>query len=111
MISRACLLRGIKGSCDCREGAIIRDKTGAEFTVYGDSQSHINTVLNSRPTFMADRAAELYGSGASVLRLVFTREDGRRAKEIIDMYKGKIPPVTPPVFTRGYFSGKAERKE
>lgn len=102
MTSRACLIRGITGKCDCRRPISIRDKTGAQFTILGDSQSHLNTVLNSRPTFMADKMREVYKSGVNGIRLVFTTESGENVKKIIDMYKGKAEIVKPPLYTRGY---------
>lgn len=105
MVSRACLIRGIRGKCGCAEPAVLKDRTGAEFTVFGDPETHLNTVFNSRPTFAADKLAQLRKSGAAALRLCFTTESGARTKEIIAMYKGNIPPVKPKSFTRGYLLG------
>ena len=102
MTSRACLIRGITGKCDCTSPIRIKDKTGAEFTILGDKDTHLNTVLNSRPTFMADKMKEVYRTGVSGIRLVFTIESGEETSHTIDMYRGKTPPVKPPLFTRGY---------
>lgn len=103
MVSRACLIRGINGKCGCTSSTVIRDKTGAEFTVFGDRQTHLNIVTNSRPTFMADKLADLRKSGAAALRLCFTTESAQLTSDIIAMYRGKMPPVKPKEFTRGYF--------
>lgn len=102
MTSRACLIRGITGKCDCTSPIKIKDKTGAEFLVLGDKETHLNTVLNSRPTFMADKMKDVYKTGVEGIRLVFATESGEETSETIDMYKGKTPVIKPPLFTRGY---------
>ncbi len=108
MISRACLIRGITGKCDCSKPIKIKDKTGAEFIVIGDRNSHLNRVLNSRPTFMADKMKDIKKSGAEGIRLVFTTENATETKNAIDMYLGKREAVKPPIFTRGYFFSKKD---
>jgi len=106
MTSRACLIRGITGKCDCREPIRIKDKTGAEFTIVGDKDTHLNTVLNSRITFMADKMKDIKKSGIDGIRLVFTTENAEETKNTISMYKGKTEVVKPSSFTRGYLGGK-----
>ena len=103
MTSRACLIRGITGKCDCTKPLSLKDKTGAVFTVFGDEFTHLNTVLNSRPTFMADKLPELKKSGLSAIRLAFTDENAQNCAQILDMYKGNISAEKPPLYTRGYF--------
>ena len=102
MTSRACLIRGITGKCDCTKPIFIKDKTGAQFMISGDKETHLNTVYNSRPTFTADKLKDIRKSGAEGIRLVFTRENGEETRDVITMYKGKKEAVKPPVFTRGY---------
>ena len=102
MTSRACLIRGITGNCDCTLPIKIKDKTGAEFLVLGDKDTHLNTVLNSRPTFMADKMKDVYKTDVTGIRLIFTTESGEETSRTIDMYRGKTPAVKPPLFTRGY---------
>jgi len=106
MTSRACLVRGIAGKCDCSTPISIKDKTGAQFTILGDEETHMNTVLNSRLTFMADKAQDIYKAGVCGIRLVFTRESGGEVKNTINMYLGKTPVVKPCAYTRGYFMKK-----
>jgi len=106
MISRACLIRGITGKCDCTKPIRIKDKTGAEFTIIGDKDTHLNTVLNSRITFMADKVKDIKKSGINGIRLVFATESDKETKHAIAMYKGKTEVVKPSLFTRGYFGGK-----
>lgn len=103
MTSRACLIKGVTGKCDCSRPLSLRDKTGAVFTVFGDDFTHLNTVLNSRPTFMADKFSSLKKSGLSAIRLVFTDENAQSVSKILDMYKGNTMPEKPPLYTRGYF--------
>lgn len=103
MNSRACLIRGITKKCDCTENVKITDKTGAEFEILGDRNTHLNTVLNSRPTFMADKTREIKNSGISIMRLAFTKETPQDAERIIKMYMGKLPVEKPSLYTRGYF--------
>ena len=102
MTSRACLIRGIKGKCDCSSPVTIKDKTGAEFKISAHPDTHLNYVFNSRPTFTADKLKEFRKSGLCGLRLCFTFEDSSLVSDIISMYKGAIEPIKPPIFTRGY---------
>ncbi len=103
MTSRACLIRGITGKCDCKSSVTLRDKTGAQFEITGNPVTHLNSVYNSRPTFMADKLKDISKSGISGMRLCFTSESPDKVASIIGMYKGKIPAEKPPVYTRGYF--------
>ena len=102
MTSRACLIRGITGRCDCKEPISIKDKTGAQFTLIGDSDTHINTVLNSRITFMADKLKEVYKSNIGAIRIVFLAEGKTETEKVIKMYRGEISPTKPALYTRGY---------
>lgn len=102
MTSRACLIRGITGKCDCREPVRIKDKTGAEFTLIGDPDTHINTVLNSRITFMADKLKEVYKADIGAIRINFTAEGKTEAERIIRMYRGEVFAQKPALYTRGY---------
>ena len=63
-------------------------------------------MLNSRPTFMADKVKDIYKCGVGGIRLVFTTENGKETENIINMYLGKTPIVKPPVYTRGHFMKK-----
>ena len=102
MTSRACLIRGITGKCDCSTPVTVTDKTGAQFSISGNPETHINSVYNSRPTFMADKLKEIRKSGIAGMRLCFTQEKPEYIAEIISMYQGKIPPEKPDIYTRGY---------
>lgn len=103
MTSRACLIKGARGKCDCENPIHFKDKTGAVFTVFGEKHSHLNTLVNSRPTFMADKMPLLKKSGLSGIRLVFWDENESEVKNIINMHRGTVKADKPPLFTRGYF--------
>lgn len=100
MVSRACILRAVRGKCDCRP-ILLKDRTGAEFPVYGDPETHLNTVYNSRPTFMADRPERLRSCGAAALRLSFTDESPAAVEKTVEKYR--TGGDAPELFTRGYF--------
>lgn len=102
MTSRACLIRGITGKCDCTSPVFLKDKTGAQFAVTGNPTTHLNSVYNSRPTFMADKLKEFSKTGVSGMKLCFTFESDSQIQKIIAMYKGEIPPEKPLSYTRGY---------
>ncbi len=102
MTSRACLIRGITGRCDCTSPVLLKDKTGAQFTIMGNPTTHLNSIYNSHPTFMADKLKEIRKSGSSGMRLCFTVETAAQTQKIIDMYKGKMTPEKPNFYTRGY---------
>lgn len=101
MVSRACLIRGIRGRCDCEAPVFLKDKTGAEFPILGDRETHLNTVLNSRVTFMGDKLKQLRRCGAEGLQLRFTLEGAEEVSRIIEIYRsgGNCEGE----FTRGYF--------
>lgn len=101
MLSRVCLIRGVRGKCDCGSPLMLKDATGAEFPIMGDRETHLNTVLNSRPTFIADRLERLKSCGLAAVRLCFTLEDAAEVAEIIRLYRTGGKPSGE--FTRGYF--------
>jgi putative protease len=103
MTTRACIIRGIRGKCNCENPVKLKDKTGAEFLVYADKNEHINMIYNSNVTFMADKADVLKNMNVDGIRLVFTDESEAETRKIIEMYKGKTEAVKPKSFTRGYF--------
>lgn len=104
MTTRACIIKGVRGKCDCDKPLVLNDKTGAGFMVYSDKSEHINMIYNTSVTFMADKLNVLHSLGASVFRLVFTDEKCEEVRKIISMYKGEGEAELPKNFTRGYFT-------
>lgn len=109
MTTRACIIKGVRGRCDCNRPLKLKDRTGAEFLVYADKTEHINMIYNSAVTFMADRPDVLKSMNADGLRLVFTDESGDDVRRIIGMYRGAKEAVKPRNFTRGYFANTKKK--
>lgn len=110
MTTRACIIKGVRGRCDCDRPLLLRDKMGAGFLVYSDKYEHINMIYNTSVTFMADKMNVLKSLNADVLRLVFTDENKEKVSDIISMYKGKKEIEMPKSFTRGYFANSKKNK-
>lgn len=104
MTTRACIIKEVRGKCDCDTALVLKDRTGAEFLVYSDKFEHINTIYNGAVTFMADKLDSVRGI-ADIMRLVFTSENPREVERIIAMHKGEAEVKMPKSFTRGYFFG------
>ncbi len=109
MTTRACIIKGVRGKCNCDKPLKLIDKTGAGFLVYADKFEHINQIYNTAVTFMADKKDVLKDTNADVLRLVFTDESEDEVRNIIKMYKGKVEAVLPKSFTRGYFANTKKK--
>ncbi len=109
MTTRACIIKGIRGKCDCDRVLKLKDKTGAEFLVYSDKEAHINMIYNTSVTFMADKMDVINSLDADYIRLVFTDESKEKTKDIISMYKGQKAAEMPKSFTRGYFTGSKKK--
>lgn len=103
MTTRACIIKGVRGKCDCDRPLMLKDKTGAGFLVYSDKSEHINMIYNTAVTFMADKRKVLEGLDVDCIRLVFTDEGKEKVSEIISMYNGLGEVSLPKAFTRGYF--------
>ncbi|MCD8049710.1 MAG: U32 family peptidase [Clostridia bacterium] len=104
MVTRVCVIKGVRGRCDCEKPLELTDKTGARFWCRGDRNEHINEIYNAKKIFMADRREQLNATGADGIRLIFTDESGDEVKRIIGMYRGEIEAEAPRDFTRGYFA-------
>ena len=109
MTTRACIIKGVRGKCNCDKPLKLIDKTGATFLVYADKYEHINQIYNTAVTFMADKKDVLNDTNADVLRLVFTDESEEEVRNTIKMYKGEIEAVLPKSFTRGYFANTKKK--
>ncbi len=68
----------------------LRDKTGAHFPVIADAGWQ--TVLNSVPLYMADKAKSLDDNGIRGRHLMFTTESQKEVSDIINAYKNNLPP-------------------
>ena len=92
MITEKCVGREL-GSCEaCESGkARLTDRRGFEFSVlrrYG----HRSAILNSMPTYMADRRAELRDARAFAEHYIFTVENKNGIEAVIRAYESAITP-------------------
>ena len=81
-------LYGDKRGCEvCSRGkAEMKDRRGFVFPVVREFP-HRNIVLNSLPTQMSDREAELISSGITDRHFLFTTESPREVDHVIEDYK------------------------
>lgn len=110
MVTRACIIKGVRKKCDCDRALKLIDKTGAGFLVYSDKNEHLNYIYNTAVTFMADKKNILNTLGADVIRLVFVDETKEKIADVIGMYRGTTEVEMPKSFTRGYFSNSGKNR-
>jgi len=93
-------------SCKCKESNFsLKDRMGVNFPII--TENCRNIILNSRPTFMADKGTDIKNLQNNALRLIFTVENPKMCCIIIDEYKKmlngeKVNGFTEE-FTRGHF--------
>lgn len=105
MVTENCVIRRRTGECTCDGApAAIIDKTGRSFPLLPES-GHRNTLYNADKLYLADKAADLQGSGVSHLRLCFTTENTRECEEAAAAYiagGGRAPDrITRGLYYRG----------
>ncbi len=76
----------------------LRDRRGVSFPVVKEGRREL--LLNSVPTLMSDRLAELSAAGARNLHFIFTLESAAEAKAVAGMYKRGEAPKAGMKFTR-----------
>ena len=102
-----CLVHVAKNGCYCdpQKAYELLDRKGARMRVGRDGC--ISTVYNSVPVAMADRQNELWDSGISAIKLVFTDEPPDVCRQIcLDYMEGRNR--MPAQFTRGHYYRGAE---
>ena len=95
MLTRNCPVKNGKSCADCRRNSEITDRMGIKFPVkcsFGYSE-----ILNSRPTYMADRLHEI--RECDILFFNFTTESTKEVERILTAYENKEKPTGE--FTRG----------
>ena len=103
MTVKNCLVKSASGKCGCdRDVRYLKDRKGAYFPFYTDTDTCTNVIYNSVPVYMGDRARELEKIRCAWLRFDFTDETPETMEYITDMFdKGaKLPEGT---FTRGHY--------
>lgn len=110
MVMQNCMLRAYCGSCQKGKGAfVLRDRKNTEFPVLCHPEACVNVLLNSKPTYMADKLSDLAAAGVRLIRLDFTVESAQETSRIMENYMQAIErgnAVCLPeqnTFTRGHF--------
>lgn len=67
----------------------LKDRRGVTFSVVSANERDL--ILNSVPTYMLDRKAEMKKVGGGV-HFIFTRESPREVKEIMRAFRDQLPP-------------------
>ncbi len=92
-----CPIKNGKSCAQCDKKGVITDRMGISFPVRCNGSN--SEILNSAPTYIADRLNELDGN--DFLLLWFYDEDKTEAADIINAYKNGSPP--PQKYTRGLY--------
>ncbi len=85
MLTERCFIKENFGCERCGVAELV-DRYGAAFPIMRE-YGHRNLILNSRPTYMGDRAEELRSSGIAHTHFIFTKESAEEIKGIIKAYK------------------------
>ncbi len=103
MQTKNCLITNVF-PCKKGQGAFLTDRTNRAFFVGCGAQCQ-NTLFNSQPLYLADRAREWRETGVSFGRLLFTDETPEQIAQILKAYEHGSR-ETPPAYTRGlYYRG------
>ncbi len=89
MLTERCFIKENFG-CDRCGTAELSDRYGAKFPIVREF-GHRNLILNSRPTYMGDRAGELSSAGISHTHFIFTVESSDEVRKIIKAYRSGAP--------------------
>lgn len=95
MLTRNCPIKNGKSCAECKRNSEITDRKGISFPV----RCHMgySEILNSRPTFMADRMREI--PPCDILFFNFTTESKYEVEKILNAYENEEKPTGE--FTRG----------
>ncbi|MBE7028361.1 MAG: U32 family peptidase [Ruminococcaceae bacterium] len=104
MYMENCVIKSAYG-CSCNENNFyLKDRLSIKFPII--TENCRNVLLNSRPTYMADKPSDIKNMNLGTNRLVFTTESGEETKRIVLAYKNALSgeaTVCDCEFTRGHF--------
>lgn len=114
MLIKNCVLKAIEKKCceNDKEEFFLKDRKNEKFRIVCNKKtSCTNTVLNSKPLYMADKAEDIKRSGAGFARIAFSCESEDECEKILTAYENAFEkkPITHAVcfednnFTRGHF--------
>ena len=87
MLTENCILKNLdSNSCKCNSIGCITDRLGKKFPVIKDGTNCRSVLLNSCPTFMADKMEELKCYNIKMYNLNFTVESPNEIKRICKAY-------------------------
>ena len=87
MLTENCILKNLdSNSCKCNSIGCITDRLGKKFPVIKDGKNCRSVLLNSCPTFMADKMEELKCYNIKMYNLNFTVESPNEIKRICKAY-------------------------
>ena len=89
MLTERCFIKENFGCENCTSAALT-DRTGARFPMVREWR-HRNLILNSRPTYMGDRRAELDSAGITHAHFIFSIESSDEIARVLDAYDRGAP--------------------
>lgn len=107
MMTTAGCLHKTLNQCRKQPGQwILKDRYQKEFPVKNYCSDCYNVIYNSQPLWLFDQAEVLRGLGTGAYRIMFTTEDGREVRKVLDGWMEESRPQTE--FTRGHFKRGVE---
>ena len=92
MVTEKCVGKELSSCEACTEGrTTLTDRRGVEFPVLR-GYDHRSIIVNSVPTYMADRRGELKSNGDPEWHFIFTVETKAEAEKVVESYKKGIAP-------------------
>lgn len=104
MTTENCIVKNIdKAVCPCdKKERYLKDRLGTSFPIVHDGDSCRSVLLNSYPTFMADKVSELKSAGVDLIHLSFTIEKPEEIKRVCAAFFG-LNKYRPENFTRMHY--------
>lgn len=104
MYMENCVIKSAYG-CKCGDSDFyLKDRLGIKFPII--TENCRNVLLNSRPTYMADKFSDIKKMHLGSLSLIFTTESGEETENVIKAYMNMFEggeTVSNTEFTRGHF--------
>ncbi|MEG1880527.1 MAG: U32 family peptidase, partial [Oscillospiraceae bacterium] len=85
MVTENCIIKNTN-NCPCNGKSYITDRMGVDFPIIKDGNSCRSVVLNSVPTFMADKINDIKNTNIDFLTLDFTIESPEECEKITRAY-------------------------
>ncbi len=89
MLTERCFIKENFG-CNACGRAALTDRTGAKFPMIREWE-HRNLILNSTPTYMGDKQAELSKFNIGIRHFIFSTENAEEISRVISAYCKGVP--------------------